>query len=66
VTLEDGPLHVTASIGVASGAEDGWEGLVRRAGTGLNAAKEGGRDRVVAGPPAEVGSRAPGRENAAR
>jgi PleD family two-component response regulator len=66
VSLEDGPLHVTASIGVASGAEDGWEGLVRRAGTGLYAAKEGGRDRVVAGPPAEVGSRAPGRENAAR
>jgi GGDEF domain-containing protein len=35
VSLEDGPLHVTASIGVASGAEDGWEGLVRRADTGL-------------------------------
>jgi GGDEF domain-containing protein len=66
VSLEDGPLHVTASIGVASGAEDGWEGLVRRADTGLYAAKEGGRDRVVAGPPAKVGSRTPGRENAAR
>ena len=50
VSLEDGPLHVTASIKVASGAEDGWEGLVRRADTGLYAAKEGGRDRVVAGP----------------
>jgi PleD family two-component response regulator len=66
VSLEDGPLHVTASIGVASGTEDGWEGLVRRADTGLYAAKEGGRDRVVAGPPAKVGSRTPGRENAAR
>ena len=61
-----GALDVTASIGVASGAEDGWEGLVRRADTGLYAAKEGGRNRVVAGPPAEAGSRAPGRENAAR
>jgi predicted signal transduction protein with EAL and GGDEF domain len=74
VSLEDGPLHVTASIGVASGAEDGWEGLVRRADTGLYAAKEGGRDRVVAGPSshrgtapaAAVESRTPGRENAAR
>ena len=50
-----GALDVTASIGVASGAEDGWEGLVRRADTGLYAAKEGGRNRVVAGPPAEAG-----------
>jgi diguanylate cyclase (GGDEF)-like protein len=66
VSLEDGPLSVTASIGVASGAEDGWEGLVRRADTGLYAAKEGGRNRVVAGPPAGVGSPTPGRENAAR
>jgi hypothetical protein len=35
---------------VASGTEDGWEGLVRRADGGLYAAKEAGRDRVVAGP----------------
>ena len=66
VSLEDGPLDVTASIGVASGAEDGWEGLVRRADAGLYAAKEGGRNRVVAGPPAAVGSPTPVGENAAR
>jgi GGDEF domain-containing protein len=66
VSLEDGPLPVTASIGVASGAEDGWEDLFRRADTGLYATREGGRNRVVAGPPAEVGSRTSGRENAAR
>jgi diguanylate cyclase (GGDEF)-like protein len=34
------PLAVTTSVGVASGAEDGWECLVRRADTGLYAAKE--------------------------
>ncbi|HEX2158644.1 MAG TPA: GGDEF domain-containing protein [Actinomycetes bacterium] len=58
VPLADGPLAVTTSVGVASGAEDGWECLVRRADTGLYAAKEGGRDRV-AGPPPEppAGSR---------
>jgi diguanylate cyclase (GGDEF)-like protein len=44
------PLAVTTSVGVAAGTGDGWEGLVRRADTGLYAAKEGGRDRVVAGP----------------
>ena len=49
--LADGPLTVTTSVGVATGADDGWECLVRRADTGLYAAKEGGRDRVVAGPP---------------
>jgi GGDEF domain-containing protein len=59
VPLADGPLAVTTSVGVASGAQDGWECLVRRADTGLYAAKEGGRDRVVAGPPPEppAGSR---------
>jgi PleD family two-component response regulator len=58
VPLADGPLAVTTSVGVASGAEDGWKCLVRRADTGLYAAKEGGRDRV-AGPPPEppAGSR---------
>jgi two-component system cell cycle response regulator len=59
VPLADGPLTVTTSVGVATGADDGWECLVRRADTGLYAAKEGGRDRVVAGPPPEpaAGSR---------
>jgi two-component system cell cycle response regulator len=73
VSLEDGPLAVTASVGVASGAEDGWEGLVRRADAGLYAAKEGGRNRVVTGPPASpgttpagLGSSTPGRQNASR
>jgi two-component system cell cycle response regulator len=52
VPLPDAPLAVTASVGVASGGLDGWEGLVRRADTGLYAAKEGGRNRVVPGPAA--------------
>jgi two-component system, cell cycle response regulator len=52
VPLERAPLAVTASVGVASDGRDGWEGLVRRADTGLYAAKEAGRDRVVTGPPA--------------
>jgi PleD family two-component response regulator len=52
VPLSGEPLVVTTSVGVASGVEDGWEGLVRWADTGLYAAKEAGRDRVVAGPPA--------------
>jgi PleD family two-component response regulator len=58
VPLADGPLAVTTSVGVASGAQDGWKCLVRRADTGLYAAKERGRDRV-AGPPPEppAGSR---------
>jgi two-component system cell cycle response regulator len=50
VPLGGEPLTVTVSVGVASGTEDGWEGLVRRADSGLYAAKEAGRDRVVAGP----------------
>ena len=60
------PLAVTTSVGVAAGTEDGWEGLVRRADTGLYAAKEAGRDRVVAGPdapqaaPGRAGGAAPG------
>jgi two-component system, cell cycle response regulator len=52
VPLPDVPLAVTASVGVASGGHDGWEGLVRRADTGLYAAKDGGRNRVVPGPAA--------------
>jgi two-component system cell cycle response regulator len=55
VPLEE-PLVVTTSVGVAAGTGDGWEGLVRRADTGLYAAKEGGRDRVVAGPLAHRGT----------
>ena len=65
VALEE-PLAVTASIGVAAGAGDGWEGLVRRADTGLYTAKESGRDRVVAGPVAESRSFTPEGEDAAR
>jgi hypothetical protein len=57
---------VTTSVGVASGVEDGWEGLVRRADTGLYAAKEGGRDRVVAGPPAGSRPFTPEGQDAAR
>ncbi|MET0476467.1 MAG: diguanylate cyclase, partial [Actinomycetota bacterium] len=59
VPLAEGPLTVTTSVGVATGADDGWECLVRRADTGLYAAKESGRDRVAAGPPPEpaAGSR---------
>ncbi|HZA81950.1 MAG TPA: diguanylate cyclase [Actinomycetes bacterium] len=52
VPLGGDPLRVTVSVGVASGTEDGWDGLVRRADSGLYAAKEAGRDRVVAGPAA--------------
>jgi PleD family two-component response regulator len=60
------PLAVTTSVGVAAGTEDGWEGLVRRADTGLYAAKEGGRDRVVAGPAAGSPSFTPEGQDAAR
>jgi hypothetical protein len=66
VPLADQPLTVTTSVGVATGADDGWEGLVRRADTGLYAAKEGGRDRVVAGPAAGSRSFTPGGQDAAR
>ena len=65
VPLEE-PLAVTTSVGVATGAEDGWEGLVRRADTGLYAAKEAGRDRVVAGPPADPRTFTPEGQDAAR
>ena len=66
VPLTDEPLAVTTSVGVASGVEDGWEGLVRRADTGLYAAKEGGRDRVVAGPAAGSRPFTPEGQDAAR
>jgi diguanylate cyclase (GGDEF)-like protein len=65
VSLEE-PLAVTTSVGVAAGTEDGWEGLVRRADTGLYAAKEGGRDQVVAGPPADPRTFTPEGQDAAR
>jgi two-component system cell cycle response regulator len=65
VPLEE-PLAVTTSVGVAAGTGDGWEGLVRRADTGLYAAKEGGRDRVVAGPPADPRTFTPEGQDAAR
>jgi two-component system, cell cycle response regulator len=64
--LVDQPLAVTTSVGVATGADDGWEGLVRRADTGLYAAKEGGRDQVVAGPAAGWRSFTPEGQDAAR
>jgi diguanylate cyclase (GGDEF)-like protein len=51
VPLEDGPPAVTTSVGVASGAGDGWEGLVRRADTG---------------PSAGLGSSTPEEQNASR
>ena len=46
-----GPVRVTASIGLAAslGAETMVEELMRRADSALYLAKEGGRDRVVAG-----------------
>jgi hypothetical protein len=66
VPLADQPLTVTTSVGVATGAGDGWEGLVRRADTGLYAAKEGGRDQVVAGPAAGSRSFTPEGQDAAR
>ncbi|HJW63985.1 MAG TPA: diguanylate cyclase, partial [Actinomycetes bacterium] len=66
VALADQPLTVTTSVGVATGADDGWEGLVRRADTGLYAAKEGGRDQVVAGPAAGSRSFTPEGQDAAR
>ena len=66
VPVGQAPLRVTASVGVACGAEDGWEGLVRRADSGLYAAKEGGRNRVVTGPPAELGISTPEGRDASR
>jgi diguanylate cyclase (GGDEF)-like protein len=66
VPLADEPLAVTTSIGVATGTEDGWEGLLRRADTGLYAAKEGGRDQVVAGPAAGSRPFTPEGQDAAR
>jgi diguanylate cyclase (GGDEF)-like protein len=66
VPLDGTPLRVTVSVGVASGAADGWEGLVRRADTGLYTAKEAGRDRVVSGPPAGVGMSTPEGQDGSR
>jgi PleD family two-component response regulator len=58
VPLADGPLTVTTSVGVASGADDGWECLARRADTGLYAAKEADATRWSrARPRAAAGSR---------
>jgi two-component system, cell cycle response regulator len=66
VPLAEGPLTVTTSVGVATGAENGWEDLVRRADTGLYAAKDGGRDRVVTGPAAGSRTSTPEGQDAAR
>jgi diguanylate cyclase (GGDEF)-like protein len=66
VPLADGPLTVTTSVGVATGAENGWEDLVRRADTGLYAAKDAGRDRVVTGPAAGSRTSTPEGQDAAR
>jgi two-component system cell cycle response regulator len=66
VPLGAEPLPVTVSVGVASGTADGWEGLLRRADTGLYAAKEAGRDRVVAGPSTAVGTSTSGGQDASR
>jgi two-component system, cell cycle response regulator len=66
VPLADEPVAVTTSVGVANGVEDGWVGLVRRADTGLYAAKESGRDRVVAGPAAGSRPFTPEGQDAAR
>ena len=59
-------VPVVSPLGAASGLDDGREGLVRRADTGLYAAKEGGRNQVVAGPPAGSRTFTPEGQDAAR
>jgi diguanylate cyclase (GGDEF)-like protein len=66
VPLGAEPLPITVSVGVASGTADGWEGLLRRADTGLYAAKEAGRDRVVAGPSTDLRTSTPEGQDASR
>lgn len=53
VTVEGRRIDVTVSAGVATFGQDGedWDTLLTAADSALYAAKEGGRNRVVAAPP---------------
>ncbi len=53
-----GPVHFTASIGIAccSPADSGWTGIFARADSALYEAKETGKDRIVFGDSSAKGS----------